>query len=68
MLAPYQKSVSWDQIMAAMGNSAIKVCQKYCTMFNLNITPQEYLKKVSSFYPEVLPAAKLMEGNFVIRN
>nr|XP_053637812.1 pseudouridine-5'-phosphatase-like isoform X2 [Cherax quadricarinatus] len=61
-LTPYGQSITWKQIMAEMGHTALEVAQKFCEMFNLKISPNEYIKKVTSIYPEVFPTVKLMRG------
>ncbi|XP_042235722.1 pseudouridine-5'-phosphatase-like isoform X5 [Homarus americanus] len=58
VLAPYGHSVTWEHIMAEMGHTGLEVAQKFCGMFNLNISPEEYIQKVKSHYPEVFPGAE----------
>ncbi|XP_069179839.1 pseudouridine-5'-phosphatase-like isoform X3 [Procambarus clarkii] len=61
-LASYGHSLTWENIMAEMGHTGLEVAQKFCAMFNLKISPDEYFKRVKSFYPELFPTVKVMGG------
>ncbi|XP_045123711.1 pseudouridine-5'-phosphatase-like isoform X2 [Portunus trituberculatus] len=62
ILAPLGHSISWVQLMAQMGHSAIEVCQNLCRDLHLTITPEDYKRRLSLVYPEVFPASPTMPG------
>lgn len=62
VLEPLGYSVTWDQLMAEMGGTFIQVAENICTTLCLPDSPDVYLKKVASFFPEVFPTVKLMKG------
>ena len=62
VLAPLGQSLSWVQLMALMGHSAMDMCQSICRDFHLRITPEEYKRRVGLVYSEVFPKSTAMPG------
>ncbi|XP_063851006.1 pseudouridine-5'-phosphatase-like isoform X3 [Scylla paramamosain] len=62
ILEPLGHSLSWVQLMAQMGLSATEMCQSICQDFHLEITPEEYKRRLALVYPEVFPKSTIMPG------
>ncbi|XP_066963081.1 pseudouridine-5'-phosphatase-like isoform X2 [Macrobrachium rosenbergii] len=62
VLEPLGYTVSWDHLIGEMGGTYLQVAENICRSFNLPDSPDVYLKKVISCFPEVFPTIKLMKG------
>ncbi|XP_064085962.1 pseudouridine-5'-phosphatase-like [Macrobrachium nipponense] len=62
VLEPLGCTVSWDHLIGEMGGTYLQVAENICRSFNLPDSPDVYLKKVISCFPEVFPTIKLMKG------
>lgn len=62
ILAPLGHTITWERLMGEMGRSAIEVCRNFCREYKLDISPEEYQRRLHDLYPEVFPGTPLMPG------
>ncbi|RXG73038.1 Pseudouridine-5'-phosphatase [Armadillidium vulgare] len=62
VLHPFGYSLSFDEVMSFMGSSNTEVATQLCSKFSLPFNDEDYMKKISPYYPELFPYSKLMKG------
>lgn len=63
ILDPYGKTYTWEVKASVMGMQGHEVAQQLVTIYELPMTPEEYLVLAKEQYDTLMPTAELMPGN-----
>lgn len=63
ILDPYGKTYTWEVKSSVMGMQSHEMAQQLVTVYELPMTPEEYLDLAKQQYEILMPHAELMPGN-----
>lgn len=63
ILDPYGKTYTWEAKSSVMGMQGYEVATKLVEIYELPMTPDQYLELAKEQYDKLMPTAVLMPGN-----
>lgn len=64
ILDPYGKTYTWEVKASVMGMQSHEMAARLVSVYELPMTPEEYLALAKEQYEKLMPNAALMPGNF----
>lgn len=67
ILDGYGKTYTWEVKASVMGMQSHEMAQTLVTVYELPMTPDEYLDRAKEQYDDLMPFAELLPGNYQIQ-